>query len=129
MFVNPAIVTAVGSLLLTNAPLQKCDTLFASHVAQYALEFPVEDFSKRMEIFCDNLEFIDTHNARNKTYTLGLNAFAHLTHEEFLNTYTTSAFTRPVSGVRSARPCHARVCVRRAQSVLPLPSIGSRKEP
>lgn len=106
MFVNPAIVTAVGSLLLTNAPLQKCDTLFASHVAQYALEFPVEDFSKRMEIFCDNLEFIDTHNARNKTYTLGLNAFAHLTHEEFLNTYTTSAFTRPRFGgaFRTALP-------------------------
>jgi C1A family cysteine protease len=97
MFINPAFVSAVGTIL-TNAPLQKCDALFASHVAQYSLQIPVEDFEFRTQVFCDNLEFIDVHNAQNLTYTLGLNAFAHLTHEEFLNAYTTSAFTRPRFG-------------------------------
>lgn len=95
MFINPAIVSAVGTLL---TPAIKCDALFASHLAQYAIDIPVEDFLTRMDIFCDNLEFIDSHNVQNKSYTLGLNAFAHLTHEEFLNMYTTSSFTRPRFG-------------------------------
>lgn len=105
MFINPAIVSAVGTLL-TNIPLQKCDALFASHVAQYNLEIPLEELKIRLDVFCDNVEFIDAHNAKNtvdvnrtaigvqKSYTLGLNAFAHLTHEEFLNAYTTSSFSR-----------------------------------
>jgi C1A family cysteine protease len=95
MFINPAIVTAVGAVLTSS---QKCVEGFVSHVAQYNLQFPVEDFNTRTDIFCDNLKFIEEHNAQNKTYTLGLNAFAHLTHEEFLNEYTTSSFTRPRFG-------------------------------
>jgi C1A family cysteine protease len=97
MFINPAIVAAVGTIL-TGAPLQKCEFLFNSHVAQYNLDIPVEDFHFRTQVFCDNVDFIDAHNAKNLTYTLGLNAFAHLTHEEFLNAYTTSAFARPRMG-------------------------------
>jgi xylem cysteine proteinase len=96
MFVNPAIVAAVGTLMFT--PSQKCVEDFVSHIAQYKIDVPIEDFNTRMGVFCDNLDFIDAHNAKNLTYTLGLNAFAHLTHEEFLNAYTTSAFTRPRFG-------------------------------
>jgi cathepsin L len=42
---------------------------------------------KRFNIFKDNLEFIQEENAKNNTYTLGVNEFTDLAHEEFVNTY------------------------------------------
>ncbi|XP_058736730.1 cysteine proteinase mucunain-like [Vicia villosa] len=42
---------------------------------------------KRFEIFKDNLEFIDKHNAENRTYKVGLNRFADLSNEEYRPMY------------------------------------------
>ncbi|XP_010556436.1 PREDICTED: cysteine proteinase RD21A-like [Tarenaya hassleriana] len=42
---------------------------------------------KRLEIFKDNLRFIDEHNSVNRTYRLGLNRFADLTNEEYRSMY------------------------------------------
>ncbi|KAK4767694.1 hypothetical protein SAY87_002835 [Trapa incisa] len=43
---------------------------------------------RRLEIFKDNLQFIDEHNlAENRTYRLGLNRFADLTNEEYRSIY------------------------------------------
>lgn len=43
---------------------------------------------KRLEIFKDNLRYIDEQNAlANGTYKLGLNRFADLTNEEYRNTF------------------------------------------
>ena len=48
-------------------------------------EFDVKivDFVERLNIFADNDRFIETHNAEQQDYTLGHNAFSHLTWEEF----------------------------------------------
>jgi C1A family cysteine protease len=43
----------------------------------------IEEFAKRIQIFADNFDKIQAHNAGNHTYTLGLNQFSHLTNEEF----------------------------------------------
>ncbi len=98
---NPALIAGVASIVTSIN--DHCVELFISHTTKYALPledftdhtYPVEDFSTRVQIFCDNLNFIETHNAQNKSYKLALNAFAHLTHEEFLNMYTTSAYAHP----------------------------------
>jgi len=42
----------------------------------------------RYEIFSANLDFIEATNAKNLTYTLGVNLFADLTEEEFVAFYT-----------------------------------------
>ncbi len=43
-----------------------------------------KEFLKRMDIFSDNLRIIENHNAdEKKTFTMGLNKFSHLTHEEW----------------------------------------------
>lgn len=44
------------------------------------------EFIKRLKIFADNVDFIDSHNRGGASYTLALNKFAHLTHSEFLDT-------------------------------------------
>ncbi|BBH05962.1 Granulin repeat cysteine protease family protein [Prunus dulcis] len=38
---------------------------------------------RRFEIFKDNLRFIDEHNAQDRPYKVGLNAFADLTNQEY----------------------------------------------
>lgn len=43
---------------------------------------------KRLDIFKDNLRFIEEHNnSKNQTYMLGLNRFADLTNEEYRNMF------------------------------------------
>lgn len=43
---------------------------------------------RRLEVFKDNLWFIDQHNSdQNQTFKLGLNQFADLTNEEFRSKY------------------------------------------
>ncbi|XP_062003528.1 cysteine proteinase mucunain-like [Rosa rugosa] len=37
----------------------------------------------RFQIFKDNLKFVDEHNAENRSYKVGLNAFADLTNQEY----------------------------------------------
>lgn len=47
-----------------------------------------EEQEKRFNIFKDNVEYIDKfNNEGNRTYKLGANKFADLTHEEFLASY------------------------------------------
>ncbi|XP_050123883.1 cysteine proteinase COT44-like [Malus sylvestris] len=38
---------------------------------------------RRFEIFKDNMKFIDEHNAQDRPYKVGLNAFADLTNQEY----------------------------------------------
>jgi C1A family cysteine protease len=57
---------------------------FYEHMEKYDLEFESgEEFVKRLEIFAENDDRITTHNNGNSTYTLGHNAYSHLTWEEF----------------------------------------------
>lgn len=47
----------------------------------------VGENKQRLEIFKDNLRFIDEHNAENRTYKVGLTRFADLTNEEYKSMY------------------------------------------
>lgn len=42
-----------------------------------------EDFVRRLDVWAENDDHIETHNSGNATYTLGHNKFSHLTSEEF----------------------------------------------
>ncbi|XP_058110485.1 zingipain-2 [Magnolia sinica] len=59
--------------------------LFESWCDEYAKTYSSEEEKlHRFRIFQDNLDFITQHNSlENSTYTLALNAFADLTHQEF----------------------------------------------
>jgi len=46
------------------------------------------DESKRFEVFQSNANFVDAENAKKSSFTLELNAFAHLTNEEFIAGFT-----------------------------------------
>jgi C1A family cysteine protease len=65
------------------------EKLFISHVQKYQKKYEGADaFFKRFHIFKENLAYIQSENAKNNSYTLGLNEFADMTKEEFMSAYT-----------------------------------------
>jgi len=68
-------------------------TEFRQFTKKYNKNFATpQEFQKRQNIFLANKKFIDEENAKNHTFTLGINEFADLTHEEFTKYYLMKQF-------------------------------------
>jgi C1A family cysteine protease len=73
------------------------ETLFVQHVQKYNKKYDgVEEFFKRFNVFKSNIAYINSENAKNHSYTLGLNEFADMTRAEFFSTMTGLLPERPV---------------------------------
>jgi len=57
--------------------------LFTKWMNQYQKNYEMEAFFHRYSIFKENVNWIEENNARNLSYTVGLNQFADLTSKEF----------------------------------------------
>jgi xylem cysteine proteinase len=65
------------------------EKLFISHVQRFERKYEgADEFFKRFHIFKENLAYIQSENAKNHSYTLGLNEFADMTRDEFYSAYT-----------------------------------------
>eukprot|EP00897_Mesotaenium_endlicherianum_P000442 jgi/Mesen1/10399/ME000081S09788 len=62
-------------------------SLYESWLSKHGLIFSIVEKESRFAVFKDNVEFVHAHNQKGKSYTLAVNAFAHLTHDEFKSTY------------------------------------------
>jgi len=57
---------------------------FADHLAKYGITLKDgAEFVSRLQTFADNFDYIEQHNAGNSSYKMALNAYSHLTLEEF----------------------------------------------
>lgn len=56
---------------------------FSSFVKKFEKKYASEDFFNRFEIFRQNLDIINEHNALGRSYSLGVNEFTDLTFDEF----------------------------------------------
>jgi cathepsin L len=65
---------------------------FATFTQKYGKTYSGAEFQKRQNIFLANKRFIESHNAGNKSFTLAINEFADLTHDEFTHMYTMPKF-------------------------------------
>jgi cathepsin L len=66
---------------------------FSKWVSQYKKQYKgTKEFSLRRKIFTQNLQLIQEHNAKNLSFTLGLNQFADLTNQEFQSLYLAKKF-------------------------------------
>jgi C1A family cysteine protease len=54
----------------------------------------MEHFLERLEIFHDNLDFINEHNKKNNTYEVGINHFADISNKEYIEYLSTSVNSR-----------------------------------
>lgn len=61
---------------------------FNEWASQHGKSYSPTERDYRIGIYYDNLEKINTHNAKNLSWTMGINKFADLTAEEFKARYT-----------------------------------------
>lgn len=64
-----------------------CDETFDNYLFLYNKTYDNVEYENRKSIFYTNLEYIDSRNSENLTYTLGINNFTDLTTSEFNNMY------------------------------------------
>jgi len=83
------------------------EQMFFDHLKKYGIKLASgAEFAKRLQIFADNVDQIETHNGSGKhTYTLSVNQFTHLTFDEFKETVKIGS-TRPPS-LRRGTKLHA----------------------
>lgn len=86
MFKTTLLATMAAVAVADNAqPREYYETKFADFMAKFSLKFDKgEEFVKRLQIFADNLDGIEKHNAdATQTFKMGVNQFTHLTFDEF----------------------------------------------
>jgi len=80
------------SVVLAVTPLfseEVYQTQFSKFVSQFDKKYSHDSFFYRYNVFKTNFDFIHNHNTHKKAkYTLGINAFADLTFDEFHATHT-----------------------------------------
>jgi xylem cysteine proteinase len=65
------------------------ERMFVEHVQKYNKKYAgVEEFFKRFNVFKSNIAYINAENAKNHSYSLGLNEFADMTRAEFFSQMT-----------------------------------------
>ncbi|GAB2210419.1 hypothetical protein Droror1_Dr00015685 [Drosera rotundifolia] len=82
--------------------IDKIIRLFESWIERHGKIYEtIEEKLHRFEVFRDNLEHIDETNKKVKSYWLGLNEFADMTHDEFKSRYLGLNAGLPKSGKAS----------------------------
>jgi len=85
--------TAVAILLFVvccySFPLKEYEyeNFFAKWTVMHSKTYDVETFFKRYSIFKTNVDYVNTHNAKNASYEMEMNRFGDLTFEEFSANY------------------------------------------
>jgi len=83
------ILIALAVLLCTASAYseQESQEAFTKWMVKFEKSYAPEEFFYRYETFKANMDYVDAHNAKNSSYTLGLNQFADMTTGEFKNIY------------------------------------------
>ncbi|BBN19709.1 cysteine proteinase RD21 [Marchantia polymorpha subsp. ruderalis] len=67
---------------------ERLGSLFSAWASKHQKSYNGEsERSHRMQVFKDNLQYIDAHNRKESSFALGLNRFADLTNEEYRSAY------------------------------------------
>jgi len=88
MFKTVVATSVVAASLAANSqPREYYEKEFFEHMTKYNVNInDGQEFTKRLQIFANNLDEINAHNADTKqTYKLGQNKFTHLSFDEFLD--------------------------------------------
>jgi len=80
------LLCTVSLLLVVNAR-RDYESEFLQWMHKHQKSFHHDEFHHRFSIWKHNQNLIDHHNSRGNSYTLGMNQFGHLTHQEFKQQY------------------------------------------
>lgn len=93
------IATTFSIYMLLNTPAHKKTHLksFMEHKKRYnKIHATKEDLEYRFSVYVENMQYIEEHNAKGKSYTLGENQFSDLTFEEFSQKYLSAPIANDV---------------------------------
>jgi C1A family cysteine protease len=99
LFVAIALAVAVSAI----APLSNSEYeyLFTSWVNEYEKSYETAEFFNRFNVFKANLDTIREHNAKNESWTMGMNEFGDMTWEEFRASYVGGTKVREGQYIKS----------------------------
>ncbi len=109
MFKTTVAASVATAALAANArPREHYEALFFEHLTKFNLKFANgEEFAQRLQIFANNYDQIEAHNAKGLSYTLGINQFSHLTFEEFKDAVHIGGTRAPFKNARTGANVHA----------------------
>jgi hypothetical protein len=98
-------VLAIACLAVVSAiaPLSgaEYEYLFTAWVNEYEKSYETAEFFNRFNVFKANLDIIREHNAKNESFTMGMNEFGDMTWEEFRASYVGGTKPRVGEYIRS----------------------------
>jgi len=83
-----AVLAVACSAYVSPLSEQLYQESFTKFMQENSKTYEINQLFERYTIFKSNLDFIREHNSQNHTYTVGVNAFADLTTEEFTQQLT-----------------------------------------
>jgi KDEL-tailed cysteine endopeptidase len=100
-------VASIATTAALNSPSNYYEGKFFDWMQEHNMKFQNgAEFAKRLAIFAENLDYIESHNSKESTYELGTNAYSHMTPEEFADFFHLGALRAPMLR-RSSEFVHA----------------------
>lgn len=93
---NSLLILVVSVLVAASASLRPADAYriaWLVYKLEYGKVYTPEEERTRFPVFCDNLDFIYSHNLANMSYSLQMNEFGDLSWSEFKGAYLAPAST------------------------------------
>jgi Skp family chaperone for outer membrane proteins len=81
------VLASVGSTIAAAARQNGVEIAFNDFMVKYAKMYEASELQHRFAAFSDNWNKIAAHNMRNLSWTLGINAMADLSENEFEDAY------------------------------------------
>lgn len=80
------VAAALLALGVSAHERERFEAMFFDHMQKYDVKIADgKEFMAKLEAFVDNVKYIEEHNAKkDKTFTMGMNQYSHMTHAEFL---------------------------------------------
>jgi C1A family cysteine protease len=103
------LVVALLGLTLASAAVFKeseYQLLFAKWMQQYNKQYSHDTFFPRYNIFKANMDKVYLANKQNHTYTLGMNSFGDMSHDEFKTTHLGFKPTLKAAKKHAHKPVH-----------------------
>jgi len=97
------LVLCAVALVAAIPPLSdsEYEYLFTAWVNEYSKSYETAEFFNRFNIFKANLDMIREHNAKNESWTMGMNEFGDMTWDEFRAVYVGGTRVAPREFIRS----------------------------
>ena len=88
-------------LLTSFLSLSSLKDNFDNYLNKFNKNYTENEYWNRLDIFTDNINYINKHNNKNHSYSLGLTPFTDISNEEFQSDYVLKNYVNPCTLVNT----------------------------